>query len=458
MKHFIHSLPLLFLFLGLPLSAENTPAPLPSSEDTKLEASLAELKQQAPENPAATRQVYMRYAASGHAQLAQAWADEFIRQLEEKANAGDVQAAWLLGHAWMTGESYRTPDTAKAISWFSKAAEAGEPSAAYIIGELHTKAKRGQDAAKAFAHAYSLYKKLADEGNAEALYWQGYMEQNGLGTKADPATGIAHMETAAQQGCHSAAYQLFKTYTKGLGAPANETKSIEYARLLADKANDGVMAYVVADAYFKGKGVAKDETLAHQYLDKAAGLNIADAIYHKAWLLEEAGKVEEALPLYRQATTMGHPDSAVRAGVILLYGRGTEKDESLGLSFLQRATDVLQSPIAPYELGLYYDSIGESTLADNWFITASDRGLAQAMARRGLLHLIPFTSVHWSPTEAYRWWTRGSNANDDSCKLYLRLYLFVFIPLVLIFVFGFPVLVVHRLNKRASKEETKSEA
>ena len=212
LPRFLHSV-FLTLFSALTLTA----APL-VSDDAALEANLTELKADAEGgNPGSTRQVYLRYALKGHMEQARAWAQKFISQLREKAEAGDAKAAWLVGRAYMTGDSYVKPDNTEAIRWFTMASEAGEPSAAYIIGELLTKAGNPADARVAYARAYSLYKNQAEAGNAEALYWQGYMEQNGLGIPAQLQDGISRMEQAAEQGYLPAAYQLFKTYTKGPG-------------------------------------------------------------------------------------------------------------------------------------------------------------------------------------------------------------------------------------------------
>lgn len=433
----------LLFSLSLPLAAETL-----SCDDTSLESHLSELKSASESgNPAATRQVYLRYTLHGHTEQARAWAEKYVSQLKEKAHTGDAKAAWLLGRAYMTGDDYVKPDNSEAIRWFTQASEAGEPSAAYIIGELLTKAGNTGDARVAYARAYSLYKKEAESGNADALYWQGYMEQNGFGVPVQQAAGIEHMEQAAEQGSLPAAYQLFKTYTKGLGIPADDTKSFHYARLLADKGNDAQMAYVVADALLKGKGTPKNEPAALPYLEKAAEQNIPAAIYHVAWRKQEAGNHAEALADYRRAASMGHADAAVLAGTMMLYGKGVDKDEEIGLNYLRRASEQLRSPFAPYELAKYYDELGETKLADDYYITASDRGLAAAMARRGLLHLVPFSGLRWGPTETYRWWKEGSNAGDETCTLYLRLYLYVFIPLVLILVFGLPILLVRSLHK-----------
>ena len=447
MPRILHSA-ILTLLLALPLTAETL-----SCDDAALEANLSELKSEAENgNPGATRQVYLRYALRGHTEQARAWAQKFLHQLEAKANDGDAKAAWLAGRAYMTGDSYVKPDAAKALRWFTQAAEAGEPSAAYIVGELQTKAGNTADAHVAYAKAYALYKKQAEAGHADALYWQGYMEQNGLGIPARQQDGITHMEEAAAKGSIPAAYQLFKTYTKGLGLRADEAKALHYARQLADRAGDAQMAYVVADAMLNGRGTAKDETTALKYLETAAAQNIPAAIYHIGWRKNEAGKAKEALADFRRAASMGHADAAVMAGTMMLYGRGVEKDEATGLNYLQRAAEQLRSPFAPYELAKYYDSIGESALADDYYIMASVRGLAPAMARRGLLHLVPFSGLRWGPTETYRWWNEGSAAGDATCTLYLRLYLYVFIPLVLILVFGLPILLVRSLHKKSAEQ------
>ena len=125
LSHLLRSV-FLTLFSALPLTA----APL-VSDDTALEANLAEWKAEAESgNPGATRQVYLRYALKGHMEQARAWAQKFISQLREKAEAGDTKAAWLLGRAYMTGDSYVKPDNAEAIRWFTQASDAGEPSAA----------------------------------------------------------------------------------------------------------------------------------------------------------------------------------------------------------------------------------------------------------------------------------------------------------------------------------------
>ena len=440
------------LLLALPLLAE-TPAPL-TCNNAELETALTELKQKAEGGDAySARQVYMRYALKGFMKQAHAWADKFVDILRKQADAGDIIAMRFMGRAYLTGDAYLKRDEAEAANWFKRAADAGDAAAAFILAELHTKALKQEEADAAWKQSYNLYCKKADEGDNEALYWKGYMQQQALGTPAAPQEGLANMEKAAAAGCMTAAFQLFKTYTKGIGTAANEAKAFRYAKQLADEGKDPQMIYVVADAYFKGKGIAADEKTALQYLEKAVELKVPAAIYHKAWRLEEAGKNEEAYQLYRQSASMGHADAAVRMGSMQLHGKGTEKDESAGLATLQRACDRLQSAFAPYELARYYDSVGEPALANEWYVVASDRGVAEAMGRRGLMHLNPFSGVKWGPTETYRWWKQGKEAGDADCTLYYNLYFYLFIPLIIILVFALPLLVVYKANKKTQTEE-----
>ncbi len=448
---------LLAALLSLPLLADDTtPAPSPlACPDEKMEHSVADLKQAAEQGDAySQRQLYLRYSLKGHSVQSAAWADKLIANLTEKAQTGDQKAMWMLARLFLKGDNVIPADMERSLEWFNRLSAAGEPSAAFMLGDLYTRQNSPEAAASAYAKAYNLYSSMAATGDKEALYWQGYMEANGLGVASNPPQGIAKLEQAAAAGELRAAYQLFKIYTKGIGSvPADEAKALLYATMLADQGKDAQMAYVVADAHLKGKGIPQDTDKGMQYLSKAVAAHVPAALYHHAWLLQEQGKHQEALNAYLAAAQQGHADAAVKAGSMLIFGEGVEADSAEGLKILQYADSGLESPFAPYELGRYYDSVGEPALADEYYITASNRGYPAAMARRGLLHLDPTSPVVWNPTATYHWWKTGADAGDSTCTLYLRLYLFVFTPLLLILIFGLPLYFVHNLVKRRNEQE-----
>lgn len=422
-----------------------------AAQETTAEVELESLQQQAQAgDPHATQQLYLRYAISGDTEQARKWAARYNEQLEKLAQQGNSRAQLQLGSRYLAGADYTEQNLEKAVKLFSQASEAGEPSAAYILGEIFAKQGNVPESTRAYERAYELYTR---RDTAEALYWQGFMELYGIGTKRQAESGIAKLTRAADMGSAWAASQLFKTYYNGIGTPRDVSLALRFARKLADEHKDGTMAYVVATAYLKGDEVEQDEKLGEQYLDQAAASNNPDAIYVKANRLENSGKLAEALPLYRQAASMQQRDALVRMGKALLLGTdGVEKDESRGLAMVEMAASRYDSPSAAWELACYYDAIGERDLADSWYATAAHRGVAQAMARRGVLHIIPGSEVTWSPTEAYRWWRTGKAAGDSTCRLYLNLFHYGFIPLLLLLVFGTPAYIAHRARRKLEQE------
>lgn len=448
------------VLLPLPMQAQTTEPEIPAAQT---DTATNELTKKAESGDAeATRQLYSQYALTGDTQQAKKWAALYEQQLTTQADAGDVKSMMLLATGYMNGRDYMPQDPAKAVSWFVRAAEAGQPAAAYILGEIFTQHNNKAEANRFYKQAYDAYSTTTAKLSApptteqrQALYWQGYMKLMGIGTEKAPEQGIALLQQADNEWAHQ---QLYRCYVKGIGVKQDIEKGISYARRLADETGDGMMAFVVGSAHLFGTGVAKDETLGRKYLQMADDANIAQAIHLNGTLLQAEGKAKEAWEHFNRAASMGLPESMTEVGKMLMHGiDGVEQDVARALQMLNTASDRYSDPRAPWELGCYYDSIGEPELANAQYKIASDRGVIEAMARRGLLHITPNSGVSWSPTQMYRWWRLGSDAGDPTCSLYLNLFLFVFIPIVLILAFGVPIVVVHILNKKAMAEEEQKE-
>lgn len=439
MKHFFLSLSAALL-LGAAAYAE----PAYDSDDLKLEGMLAAYKDSADEGDlAAMRQVYLHYGFAGKQEQAQAWAQKFLDTLRERAERGDVAAMSNLGRAYLAGDACITPDPVQAAAWLSRASAQGDATSAYMLGEMLAQQNNEADAKVAYARAYGLFRQRAESGDQDARYWQGYMELRGIGTEK-PEQPDARLRAMVKEDHLPAAYQLFKYAAE----QQDDATALLCARLLADKGQDPQMAYYVATAAYEGKGMEQDSALADRYLQQAVAAGVPAALYHRGWQLEAEGKNEAAFRHFADAAAAGHEHAPVKAGVMLLEGRGCEKDEATGLQYLQRADEMQHSPFAAWELARHYAAIGERGLADSYIISASDRGLDAAMARRGLLHLIPASGVDWSPTEAYRWWSRGAESGDTDCLILLRLYLYLFIPLLVLLVFAGPMVAARLLLKR----------
>lgn len=467
-----------------PSATEATPAPQPQydSDNAELEAELAELKQQANNGSSdAAGRVYGRYAQQGLRAQAEAWYHRRIELREAEAEQGDIAALRELGLLYLRGDIYLSVNPQKAVTFLSRGAELGDATSAIILGE-HFKAHSPEESKRFYTRAYELHKAVVDgiAAGAEltqeqriALEILGTMEQEGLGTEKNPQAGIAHLE---QAGSPAAYERLFQTYAKGIGVEKDLPKALSYAARIADTAADakqlgkaapnaGQMAWLLADSYLNGKnGVQQNKELGEKYLNIADSLNIAPAIYYKALRFKEAGKDKEAYILFSRAASMGHPDARMHAALMKLYGAdGVEKNEEVAVETLRKMAATYNNGQAwyvgraPYELALYYERIGADDQADEWYRIASDRNVVEAMAHRGLSHILPGSNNEWSPTLMYKWWKIGSEAGDATCSRYLNIFLWVGIPLILIIVFGLPVLTVHLLNKRAEKQENADE-
>lgn len=442
-------------------TAPAQPAPSYECADPALEGKLVPLKQKAEAGDAeAAKQIYTAYALSGHTPQGLAWFGRYVETMQAKAEAGDVEAMYSLGMMFLRGEDYATPDIGQAVRWLHRAMEGGNPSAAFIMGDIFARQGNSAESASAYAKAYALYGEKAQQGDADALYWHGLMQVYGRGTQANPAGGIADLEKAAAAGNIPAIQQLFRIYVSGIGVEQDMERALQYACMAADQTQDGLMAFAAACMLIHGQGVPVDEARGDKYLDIAADKNIPAAIYLKATRLKAAGKDEEALLYFKQGASMGILPCMTEVGVCQLYGLcGEEQDEATAIAKLTRAADLWDtcqneydrsgSARAAYELALYYDSKDESGLADLWYVVASSRGVPATFARRGLMHINPFSEVSWSPSEAYRWWRNGKEAGDETCATYLNIFYFVFTPLVVTLAFGIPVYYVRRLQKKS---------
>ena len=442
------------------ITAPEQPAPSYSCDDTELEAKLAEIKQKAEAGDAeAAKQLYTAYALAGHTPQGQAWSDRYVALIEEKAEAGDADAMYQLGLMYLAGKDYVFPDPGKAVKWLHRAMEHGVSDAAYLVGEILSRQGDKAGSTEAFTKAYTAFSAKAQEGDATSLVRVGLMLLNGQGVAQDQAAGVAKLEEAAGKGAVPAMEQLFRIYAKGAGVPEDMARALHFAKMAADQDGDGLMCYAVACMYLRGQGTAVDEAEGDKYLDKAAAANIPAAILYKAARLQAAGKEEQAFAYYNQGASMGMVPCITEVGRTLLHGlAGQERDTERALALLTKASDSWDlgmseiersaSAIAAYELARYYAENGEDALAETWYIIASNHGHPAAFAKRGLLHLNPFSAVTWDPTTAYRWWITGRDAGDSTCKLYLNLFYYLFMPLLVVLAFGLPAMLVHRLNRR----------
>ena len=128
--------------VSLGQSAQNpATARVVEEADASLEERLHTLKTQAEKGDLhAAQQVYLRYALAHKPDEARTWAAHYTKLLTQKAEAGDSTAMLQLGARYMGGADYTPQNIQEATTWFSRAAESGEPAGAYMLGEIYSRA------------------------------------------------------------------------------------------------------------------------------------------------------------------------------------------------------------------------------------------------------------------------------------------------------------------------------
>lgn len=177
----------------------------------------------------------------------------------------------------------------QAMSWYERAAEAGNAEAQFYLGVMYETGVRGND----MATAAKWYRKAAEQGHVQAQTRLGVLYYQGRGVPADLAEAARWYAKASEGGSPHAQYNLALMYERGQGVPANAAM----AASLYEKASDGgtVQARLsLATLYARGDGVKRDPQRALMWLNMAAasGLRVNDAI--RQGLLDELSSEQEA--------------------------------------------------------------------------------------------------------------------------------------------------------------------
>ena len=121
--------------------------------------------------------------------------------LELAAKYGSPDAALNLGYMYLKGQAGLTVDPAKALSYFTKAAHAGNIDAMYNAGLAYL---RGSGTEVDMEEAFRWFEKAAYAGDAGAQYNTGLMLLSGEGVEADPVMAMVWFYLANEQGYEGA--------------------------------------------------------------------------------------------------------------------------------------------------------------------------------------------------------------------------------------------------------------
>lgn len=129
---------------------------------------------------------------------------------------------------------------------------------------------------KDYTKALSIFRGLADQGDARAQTNLGLMHQQGLGVTKDDAEAVKWYRKAADQNFVTAQFNLGCMYSNGRGVAKNDVEAVNWYRKAADRGNAPAQ-FNLGRKYEQGEGVVKDQGEAVKWFHKAADQGYAPA-------------------------------------------------------------------------------------------------------------------------------------------------------------------------------------
>ncbi|XP_043701708.1 ERAD-associated E3 ubiquitin-protein ligase component HRD3A-like [Telopea speciosissima] len=297
--------------------------------------------------------------------------DEDFQITEYQALKGNAGAMYKIGMIYYFGLRGVRRDHSKALSWFLKSVEKGEPRSMELLGEIYargagvernytkalewlTLASKQQHFSayngmgylyvkgygveqKNYTKAKEYFEKAADNKEPGGHYNLGVLYLKGIGVKRDVRLACNLFITAANAGQPKAFYQLAKMFHTGVGLKKNLPMATGLYKFVAERGPWNSLSRWALESYLKGE-VGK----AFLLYSRMAELGYEVAQSNAAWILDrfgersmcmgEAGfctdaeRHQRAHSLWWQASEQGNEHAALLIGDAYYYGRGTERD------------------------------------------------------------------------------------------------------------------------------------
>lgn len=149
-----------------------------------------------------------------------------FRDTEEAASKGEPYAMTKMGCFYMYGQ-FVEQDEDKALQWFIKAGNLGDPIAQWSVGDIYkhgtkTMSPKPELAARWFRYA------AHSEPNGRNLRSYGECLEEGFGVTKDPTEAAEYYERAIEYGDIEAFFRLGVMLFSGLGVDRDSNKGLSY--------------------------------------------------------------------------------------------------------------------------------------------------------------------------------------------------------------------------------------
>lgn len=183
--------------------------------------------------------------------------------LEKSARQGYVPAQSYLAEIYYFGFN----DYDQAFRWWEQASRGGDLEALYNIACMYAD---GIGVKKNIVTANELLMKGAEKGNLNCIYNLANHYKKGLGVKQDDKMAISLYEKAAAKNHPGALYNLGIVYFNGEGVPRDRDKASDYFIAAAD--NGYIYAlFALGESFYKGLEITRnqvDYNRAYKYMSR----------------------------------------------------------------------------------------------------------------------------------------------------------------------------------------------
>ena len=110
-----------------------------------------------------------------------------LSDVQRRANAGEVEAEYILGAAYRSGGPLLEQNDREAVNWFRKAADQAFPKAQTQLGYAYA---TGKGVSQDFRESFRWYSKAAQQGDPNAEYELGLFYLLGRGVPHNGSCGL----------------------------------------------------------------------------------------------------------------------------------------------------------------------------------------------------------------------------------------------------------------------------
>jgi TPR repeat protein len=267
------------------------------------------------------------------AQLREAWRAMTVNDdvtaraiVEADAAAGDANAQYLLAGV-LLGSGGSHEHYAEAAELLKKAADQGQPSAAYWLGRIRDRGSYGQPVDR--AEALYWYRMADALGHPEAAAQLCYFYGEGIGLPRDVDQALSFCRRAAERGSAWAMNRIGYMHSWGIAVSRDQNAAFDWI-MKAAVAGLPAAQRTIALRYLHGNGTAPDPVQALEWLSRAADQGDAEAYLQLGVIYRDGltGTVDlpKAAVWFRMAALKGSAAGEYAYGTALENGHGVDRD------------------------------------------------------------------------------------------------------------------------------------